>query len=68
MNCVSICTKLDVVISGSEGGSICIHNIRSGKFIRSLHIDATTKEVIESCGGNGIPVKKLAIHIDGYFK
>ena len=67
VNCVSMCTKLDVVISGSEGGSICIHNIRSGKFVRSLHIDATTKEVLESCGGNGIPVKKLAIHIDGYF-
>ena len=30
-------------------------------------VDATTKEVLECCGGNGIPVKKLAIHIDGYF-
>ena len=67
VNCVSICTKLDVVISGSEDGSICIHNIRSGKFIRSLHIDANAKEVLESCEGNGVPVKKLAIHIDGYF-
>ena len=65
--CVAICTKLDVVVSGSQDGSICIHNIRSGKFIRSLHIDATTKEVHESCAGNGIPVKKLAIHMDGSF-
>ena len=68
VNSVAICTKLDVAISGAEGGSICIHNIRSGKFLRSLHIDATTKKVQESCGSNGaIPVKKLAIHVDGYF-
>jgi len=61
---VAICTKLDVVVSGSEDGSICVHNIRSGNFMRSLH---TTGEVQESCGGNGVPVKKLAIHMDGYF-
>merc|ERR1712194_492475 len=64
LSCVAICTKLDVVVSGSQDGSICIHNIRSGKFIRSLNID---REVQESCAGNGIPIKKLAIHIDGYF-
>jgi len=64
LSCVAICTKLDVVVSGSQDGSICIHNIRSGKFIRSLHI---AREVQESCAGNGIPVKKLAIHMDGYF-
>ena len=67
VTCVAICTKLDIIISGSQGGSICIHNIRSGKFIRSMHIDSTTKEVRDSCSGFGIPVTKLAIHIDGYF-
>lgn len=67
VSCVAICTKLDVAVSGSRGGSICLHNIRSGKFIRSLHIDATTKEVQESCTGNGLSVRKLAIHMDGSF-
>mmetsp|Transcript_9074 Transcript_9074/g.13677 ORF Transcript_9074/g.13677 Transcript_9074/m.13677 type:complete len:232 (+) Transcript_9074:1-696(+) len=65
--CVALSTKLDVVVSGSQDGSICIHNVRSGMFIRSLHVDATTKELRESCAGNGIPVRKLAIHIDGTF-
>lgn len=67
ISCVAISTKLDVVVSGSLGGSICLHNIRSGKFIRSLHVDTLSKEVQESCAGNGIPVRKLAIHVDGTF-
>lgn len=67
VTCLAVNTKLDVVISGSQGGSICVHNIRSGKFIRSLHVDAVSTEVQNSCNGHGIPVKKLAIHTDGSF-
>lgn len=65
--CVAICTKLDVVVSGSEDGSICVHNIRSGEFIRSLHIDAATGEVRESCARDAISVKLLEIHFNGSF-
>ena len=65
--CVAICTKLDVVVSGFEDGSICVHNIRSGEFIRSLHIDAATSEVQESCARDAIPVKLLEIHLNGSF-
>ena len=65
--CVAICTKLDVVVSGSEDGSICVHNIRSGEFIRSLHIDAATSEVQKSCARDAIPVKLLEIHLNGSF-
>ncbi len=68
VSCVAICTKLDVVVSGALGGSICIHKVRSGKFIRSFHFDASSKEVQGSSGmGNGIPVRKLSIHVDGSF-
>lgn len=67
ITCVAISTKLDVVVSGSEDGSICIHNIRSGKFVRSLHIDAISKEVSHSCAINGLSVKKIAIHVHGSF-
>jgi WD40 repeat protein len=68
VSCVAICTKLDVVLSGALGGSICIHKVRSGKFIRSFYFDASSKEVQESSGaGNGIPVRKLCIHVDGSF-
>jgi WD40 repeat protein len=65
--CIAMCTKLDVVLTGSLDGSICIHNIRSGKFNRALHVDAVTGKVQESCAGNGIPVRKLAIYNDGFF-
>ncbi len=47
--------------------TICIHNIRSGKFNRALHVDAVTQQVQESCAGNGIPVNKQAIHSNGFF-
>lgn len=68
ITCVAICSKLDVVISGSKDGSICIHNIRSGKFVRSLHVDAISKEVKDSCArNNGITPQKLVIHMDGSF-
>ena len=69
ITCVAICSKLDVVISGSKDGSICIHNVRSGKFVRSLHVDATNKEVKSSCARNNnvIIPQKLAIHMDGTF-
>ena len=68
ITCVAICSKLDVVISGSEDGSICIHNIRSGTFVRSLHVDAKTKEVNDSCARDrSITPQKLAIHMDGFF-
>ena len=67
VTCLAISTKLDIVISGSKDGSICLHNIRSGKFIRSLHIDALSHEVVNSCVGNAIPVIKLALHSDGIF-
>lgn len=66
--CVAVCIKLDIVVSGSQGGSICIHKVRSGKFIRAFHFDAISKELQESSGvGNGIPVKKLSIHMGGTF-
>ena len=67
VTCVAMCSKLDVVLTGSLDGKICIHNIRSGKFNRALHVDAVTEQVQELCAGKGIPVKKLAIHSDGFF-
>lgn len=68
VSCVAICTKLDIVVSGALGGSICIHKVRSGKFIRSFHFVAWSSEVQESSGdGNGIPVKKISIYVNGSF-
>lgn len=44
-----------------------VSTIRSGEFIRSLHIDAATSEVRESCARDAIPVKLLEIHLNGSF-
>jgi WD40 repeat protein len=67
ITCLSISTKLDVVVSASQDGSICLHNIRSGRFIRALHVNAISRQVENSCAGNAIPATKLAIHSDGLF-
>jgi WD40 repeat protein len=67
ITCLAISTKLDLVVSGSRDGSICLHNIRSGRFVRSLHVNAVSQEVENSCEGNSVPVIKLAIHSDGIF-
>lgn len=70
ITCVAICSKLDVVVSGSKDGSICIHNVRSGKFVRSLHVDAVSRQVKDSCARGShscLTPQKLVIHMDGTF-
>lgn len=67
ITCIAISTKLDIVVSGSRDGSICLHNIRSGRFVRSLHVNAVSQDVENACAGNAIPVSKLAIHSNGIF-
>ena len=36
VTCVSISTELNVVVSGSDDGTIIIHNLREGSYIRSI--------------------------------
>ncbi len=72
-------TDLDVVVSGSVDGTICIHMVRSGKFIRSLKVDdffpPTSMKIHISDGASNDTsmktkpscVRKLALHKDGVF-
>jgi len=60
---------LDVVVSGSADGLICIHTVRRGEFIRSLHVKEffPPSNILAPNGDSVIGVRKLAIHKDGVF-
>jgi hypothetical protein len=36
VSCVALSSDLDVTVSGSLGGRVCVHTIRRGKFVRSI--------------------------------
>ena len=42
--CVDLNSDLDVVVSGSESGRICIHMLRRGAFVRAFQPPAVSKE------------------------
>ncbi|XP_034030839.1 neurobeachin-like protein 2 isoform X2 [Thalassophryne amazonica] len=37
VTCVAISTELDMAVSGSKDGTVIVHTIRRGQFLRSLH-------------------------------
>mmetsp|Transcript_26406 Transcript_26406/g.39141 ORF Transcript_26406/g.39141 Transcript_26406/m.39141 type:complete len:734 (+) Transcript_26406:2-2203(+) len=65
ISCIALSTDLDVVVSGSVDGLICIHSVRKGKFVRSLRVDEH-----EECDGHSkrsAAVRKLALSSNGIF-
>jgi WD40 repeat protein len=69
ISCLAFDSDLDILISGSVDGYICIHTVRCGEFIRSLHTNdyqypdtLPTKSKVETTG-----VRKLSLHKDGIF-
>jgi WD40 repeat protein len=36
VRCLSYCSVLDMVLSGGEDGRLCLHTVRTGKYIRSI--------------------------------
>ena len=64
ITCLAFSSDLDVVISGSLDGVVCVHTVRQGKYIRSLHVDDffnSQKKKVQTC------VRKLALDNDGTF-
>ena len=55
ISCVAVSSDLDVTVSGSLGGLICVHTVRRGKFIRSFQPSSS------SAAG----VRKLALEMHG---
>mmetsp|Transcript_11727 Transcript_11727/g.21928 ORF Transcript_11727/g.21928 Transcript_11727/m.21928 type:complete len:2939 (+) Transcript_11727:68-8884(+) len=69
ISCLAFDSDLDIVVSGSVDGCICIHTVRCGNFIRSFHTkgytypDSSPKIAEVAIAG----VRKLALHKDGIF-
>mmetsp|Transcript_8256 Transcript_8256/g.17836 ORF Transcript_8256/g.17836 Transcript_8256/m.17836 type:complete len:551 (+) Transcript_8256:741-2393(+) len=43
ISCVAMSSELDIAVSGSIGGRICIHTLRTGEFVRSFSPPTTTR-------------------------
>lgn len=37
ITCISVSSDLDVVVSGSQDGTICVHSLRRGRYLRKIH-------------------------------
>jgi WD40 repeat protein len=46
ISCVDVSSKLDIVVSGSIYGTVCIHGLRTGEYIRSFVITASANQSI----------------------
>jgi WD40 repeat protein len=56
---VALDSDLDAVVSGCQGGCICVHTIRRGEFIRSFYPPSLTE------GRHSGGVEKVALHSTG---
>ena len=58
ISCVAFSSDLDIVVSGSTDGLICIHGARKGKFVRSIQVNKSVPSTMERHAA----VRKLALH------
>lgn len=67
VSCLSFSSDLDIVVSGSVNGVICVHTARRGSFIRSIWVHDFLK-ISKAYGNNkGTAVRKLALNDHGTF-
>ena len=64
---VALDTNMDVVVSGSEMGLVCIHTLRRGEFIRSFHPPPVVGGVIsyDDVAVSAGSVHKIAVGTEG---
>ncbi len=63
VSCVALSSELGIVVSGSTGGKICIHKLRTGEFVRSFNpskLNSGTKDI-----HNLVPVTKIILEEHG---
>ncbi len=58
ITCVDLSSDLDVTVSGSAGGKVCVHSLRRGEFIRAIQPATKT-------GITKVAVAKLALDKHG---
>lgn len=46
VTCVALSSDLDVAVSGSLGGTVCVHTVRRGHFIRSLQLNVAVRRIV----------------------
>lgn len=46
VTCVALSSDLDVAVSGALGGSICVHTVRRGHFIRSIQLNVAVRTIV----------------------
>jgi WD40 repeat protein len=59
ISCLAFCSELDVKVSGSVDGVICVHSVRQGIFVRAIQPKDFSR-------GRSV-VRKLALHSKGIF-
>jgi WD40 repeat protein len=60
VSCVALSSDLDVTVSGSLGGTICVHTVRRGQFIRSTQIKRKGSQKV-------VEVRKIILDTHGTF-
>jgi hypothetical protein len=57
VTCISVCAELDIVVSGSDDGTITIYSLREGTYIRSIVLDSHIPDVIKSTGTGSLSAR-----------
>lgn len=67
ISCIALSSELDIAVSGSIGGKICIHKLRTGAFVRSFGPSTTRVTPAEKKGTNqeAVPVTKIVLEEHG---
>ena len=71
VTCLSFSSDLDVVVSGALDGTICVHTVRQGKFVRKISSGNFFSEVFGHAHGMKqrckVLVRKVALNDHGRF-
>lgn len=73
ISCVDFCSDLDVKVSGSIDGIICVHSVRQGIFIRTIHVGRDAVDIHDGAMDQNhishghVAVRKLALNEWGEF-
>jgi len=67
ITCVDLSSDLDVAISGSTTGMICVHSIRQGKFIRTISAMDEEELEFEEDYEYSVPVRLVTLDSSGVF-
>ncbi len=66
ISCVAISSELGIVVSGSIGGKICIHKLRTGDFVRSFHPKPKSKNKYNNNNNNNpVALTKIVLEEHG---